>query len=336
MSTHPHAIDIHAHFYPEPYLRLMTDAGAPFDAGCDWSNPQGPRMWLGKHYRSVPLERKFIDIEARIEAMDACNVKVHVLSLTLPMVYWGGRELSLRLCQAFNDAVVAAHDRYPDRFLGFAILPLHQPDLAIQELDRIAKFPCFRGVYAATTILDKELSDPLFFPVYERLEAMRLPLFLHPLWVIGEERLERHRLHNALGNPFDSAVAASFLILDGTLDRFPKLDICLPHAGGALMSVIGRVNHCWSTQPALVKARPHEPRDYLRRFHYDTIAHSDSLLRFLIDEVGADRVMLGSDYCYAMGYERPVEVVTQHPRITDAERGLILHGNAERLLRLNA
>lgn len=191
-----------------------------------------------------------------------------------------------------------------------------------------------RGVYAATHVAGRELSDPLFYPVYERLEALGLPLFLHPLWVIGAERLTKHRLDNALGNVFDTAVAASHLILDGVLDRFPRLEICLPHAGGALMAVIGRVHHCWSTQPQLVAARPRGPLEYLRRFHYDTIAHSAPLLRFLIDQVGADRVMLGSDFCYAMGSERPVEVVTAHPHISATERALILSDNAKRLLRL--
>lgn len=333
MFAHQHTIDIHAHYYPKSYLDLMTEHGAPFDAGCDWSNPRGPRMKVGK-YLSIPLERKFIDLDERIQAMDQTGVAVQLLSLTLPMVYWAGNDLGPRLCRAFNDAIAAAHEQYPQRLFGFAVLPMHEPGLAVREIDRIASLPGVRGVYSATRILDRELSDAAFFPVYERLAEAGLPLFLHPLWVIGEERLDRHRLDNALGNPFDTAVAASYLILDGVLDRFPTLQICLPHAGGALMSVIGRVHHAWSTQPALMEKRPHGPEHYLRRFYYDTISHSPSLLRFLIDEVGADRVMLGSDFCYAMGYERPVEVVRDHPRISAAEQSLILAGNAERVLRL--
>ena len=331
--SHP-AIDIHAHYYPETFLRLLEKKGGPFAAGCDWSNPKGPRMKVGS-YLSIPLDRQFIDLDARLEAMEAQKVKVQVLSLTLPMVYWADRDLTQQLCWAFNDALVLAHEKHPSRLLGFAVLPMHEPDLAIKEAERVAKLPGIRGVYLATSILGKELSDESFFPVYERLEALGLPIFLHPLWVIGAaERLGRHRLDNALGNPFDTAVAASYLILDGVLDRFPKLEICLPHAGGALMSVIGRLQHCWSTQPDLVEKRPHGPLEYLRRFYYDTVAHSPSLLAFLIDEVGADRVMLGSDFCYAMGYERPVEVVTGHPRIDADRQALILGGNAARLLKL--
>lgn len=333
MFDHRHTIDIHAHYYPESYLELMAQHGAAFDAGCDRSDARGPRMKVGK-YSSIPLARRFIDLDERIHAMDQTGVAVQVLSLTLPMVYWAGRQLGQQLCWAFNDALVTAHEKFPQRLFGFAVLPMHEPDLAVKEIDRIATLPGMRGVYCATRVLDRELSNEAFYPVYERLAAVGLPLFLHPLWVIGEERLDRHRLDNALGNPFDTAVAASYLILDGVLDRFPTLQVCLPHAGGALMSVIGRVHHAWSTQPALVEKRPHGPLHYLRRFYYDTISHSPSLLRFLIDEVGADRVMLGSDFCYAMGYERPVEVVTSHPRISAAEQGLILAGNAQRLLRL--
>lgn len=325
------AIDIHAHYYPETYLKLMADEGAPFDGGCDFSDPRGPRMRAGK-YLSIPLDRDFIDIDARLQAMEEAHVDVHVLSLTLPMVYWAGRELAVKLCRAFNDAIVAAHEAHPDRLLGFAILPMHHPDLAIEEVERIRNAPGIKGVYVATTVEDRELSDPAFLPVYERLEDAGLPLFLHPLWPIGMDRLDRFRLDNCLGNPFDTAVAASYLILDGVLDRFPKLEICLPHAGGAIMSVIGRLQHGWSTQPDLVKKLPNGPQYYLRRFWYDTIAHSGPLLKFLIDEVGPDRVMLGSDFCYAMGYERPVEVVTEHPGLTDEQKAMILGGNAKRLL----
>lgn len=333
---HAHGgIDIHAHYYPEAYLKLMRDEGGPFDAGCDWSNTKGPRMKVGK-YLSIPLDREFIDLDARLQAMDEQHVQIHALSLSLPMVYWGGRKLGEKLCWAFNDAIVAAHDAHPDRLIGFAVLPMHVPDLAVQEIDRVSKLPGIRGVYAATRVLDRELSNEAFFPVYERLEDAGLPLFLHPLWVIGEERLDRFRFDNALGNPFDTAVAASYLIFDGVLDRFPKLEICLPHTGGALLSVIGRLNHCWTTQPALVEKMPRAPLDYLRRFHYDTITHSPSLLAYAIDLIGADRIMLGSDYCYAMGYDRPVEVVTEHPGIDAQQRQLILEGNAARLLRLPA
>lgn len=328
------AIDIHAHYYPETFLDLIAAEGGPFGASCDRSNPDGVRLKLGK-MQMPPLDASFTDLDARIRDMDACGVDVHALSLTVPMVYWAGRDLGQKLCWAFNDAIAAAHDAHPDRLIGFAVLPMHEPDLAAREVERVAALPGIRGVYAATHVVDRELSDEAFFPVYERLEDLGLPLFLHPVRVIGAERLGRWHFINSLGNPFDNAVAAAYLIFDGILDRFPGLEICLPHAGGALIAVIGRMTHAWKQIPDLrAKIPDRPPEDYLTRFYYDTITHSGPLLAYLIEQVGADRVMLGSDFCFGMGYDRPVEVVTEHPALDEPARAQILGGNARRLLRL--
>jgi aminocarboxymuconate-semialdehyde decarboxylase len=328
-------IDIHAHYYPEEFLKLIEEEGAPFDAAVDRSNPKGFSIKLGK-MQMPPLQASFTDLEARIADMDERKVDVHALSLTVPMVYWAGRDLGPKLCRAFNDGIAAAHVAHPDRLIGFAVPPMHEPDLAVEEVDRIADMPGMRGVYAATHVRDRELSDEAFFPVYERLEEYGLPLFLHPVRVIGAERLSRWHFVNTLGNPFDNAVAAAYLIFDGILDRFPKLEICLPHAGGALISVIGRMAHAWKEIPPLREKIPDKsPEEYLTRFYYDTITHDGPLLAYLIDRVGADRVMLGSDYCFGMGYDYPVEIVTEHAGIDEEAQALILGGNASRLLRLD-
>lgn len=329
------AIDIHAHYYPEAFLDLIAAEGGPFDASCDRRDPKGVRLRVGK-VQMPPLEANFVDLDKRIQDMDERGIDVHALSLTVPMVYWAGRELGQKLCWAFNDAIVEGHEAHPKRLIGFAVLPMHEPDLAVEEVERIAKLAGIRGVYAATHILDRELSDEAFFPVYERLEDLGLPLFLHPVRVIGAERLSRWHFVNSLGNPFDNAVAAAYLIFDGILDRFPKLEICLPHAGGALISIIGRMTHAWNIMPHLREKIPdRSPSDYLKRFYYDTITHDGPLLAYLIEQVGADRVMLGSDFCFGMGYDHPIEVVTEHPAIDEAAQAQILGGNARRLLRLS-
>jgi aminocarboxymuconate-semialdehyde decarboxylase len=190
-----------------------------------------------------------------------------------------------------------------------------------------------RGIYLGTNVRGKELTDPSFLPVFERIHALGVPIFLHPLNVIGAQRLANYHLHNLLGNPFDTAVAAANLIFSGLLDRFPKLQVCLPHAGGALPYLIGRLNHGWKVRQEC-RGLKKPPSSYLRRFTYDTISHAPESLNYLIKLVGADRVMIGSDYCFDMGYERPVEVITRLKGLTRAERAKILGGNAARLLGL--
>jgi len=326
------AIDIHSHYYPESYLRLIEAEGGPFGAHIE-RTPHGCKVRVGPLFAG-PIGSKFIDLDERLQEMDVQGVQAQALSLTQPMVYWATGDLSRRLSAAFNDAVALAHEKHPSRFFGLAVLPMQEPKLALAELERVSTLPGIRGVYMATRVLDRELSDAMFWPVYQRLEALQLPIFLHPVHVIGmEDRLKQYFLSNLLGNPFDTTVAASHLIFGQVMDRFPKLEVVLPHGGGALPSLIGRIEHGWRVRPEC-KHLPRSPRDYLRRFHYDTITHSTEGLTYLIDLVGADRILLGSDYCFDMGYHRPIEVLNGNRSLTPTDQSAILTLNAARLLRL--
>ena len=329
---HDHSpIDIHAHYYPEGYLRLIEKHGSRFDAGAritaEGFTITTPKIKIG------PLPLRFIDLDLRVAEMDEIGVDVHALSLTMPMVDFADGRFARDLSAAFNDGCAEAHARYPDRVVGFAMLPWHAPDLAVEELARAAKLPGIRGVYAPTHVLDNELGDEMFHPIYEMMQDLGLALFLHPIHVVEPKRLRRYYLNNLIGNPTESGIAAAHFIFSGTLDKYPKLEVCLPHAGGIFPYVVGRLDHGGKVRPEMAR-RDKGALDYLRRFHYDTISHSDSALAYLIDLVGADRVMLGSDYCFDMGYERPVDVVTSHPGIDQAARAQILSGNARKLLGL--
>ena len=174
----------------------------------------------------------------------------------------------------------------------------------------------------------------MFEPVFARIEALDLPVFLHPLTTLGGNRTKPYYLSNLLGNPFETAVAASHLIFGGVLDRHPKLQVNLPHGGGALPILIGRLDHGWEVRSEFDHARmPNPPSAYLQRFTYDTIVHSKSIMEFVIREVGAERVMIGSNYCFDMGVERPRELLEQI-NLPGAQRKMILSENAARLLKL--
>ena len=324
------SIDIHAHFVPEEYLRLIEAEGEPHGVRLR-PGPNGPFIVLGQ-VAIGPITAHYHDLHLRLKTMDAKGVAIHALSLMPPMVYWADAALGLHLARLVNDAMAEASRAHPERFVALATLPMQEPEAAASEVDRAVKELGCRGIYLGTNVRGKELTDSSLFPVFERIHALGVPILLHPLNVIGAQRLTSYYLHNLLGNPFDTAVAAANLIFSGLLDRFPKLNICLPHAGGAFPYLIGRLNHGWKVRQEC-KALKKPPSSYLRRFTYDTISHAPEALRYLINLVGADRVMLGSDFCFDMGYERPVEVVSAL-KLSRNDQEKILGGNAARLLRL--
>ena len=328
-KTGVHSIDIHAHYFPQSYFDLFNTEGfnSEFRMSEEGFFFTTPTQSYG------PLPTKFIDLKQRLADMDAQGVTMHALSLTGPMTYWVGGKLSLELARTWNDAAVAAHQTYPDRFVVLATLPMLDPDRAVDELNRVSKLPGVRGVYMGTYIGGRDLDDPLFETIFSRIAALDLPVFLHPLApAVGGNRLQPFSFTNLVAFPMDTTIAACHLIFGGVLDRHPKLQITLPHAGGLLPNLIGRLDHGWKVIPA-AKRCAQIPSAYLRRFTYDLISHSKPLMEYVISQVGADRIMLGSDYCYDVGYAQPVQVV-EELNLNSAQHRMILGGTAAKILRI--
>ena len=333
-------INTHAHWYPPEWVDLLEKEGNQNGAEVG-RNARGEVTFLktGAQFRGVEEKGKIafrhnqIDIEQRLKNMDDTRVDIQVLSLTTPMVYWAPPAFGLKLSQAFNDACSAVHLKHPERFLGMAMVPMQAPDLAVQEIERASRLPGICGIYMATHINGKNLDEKEFFPVYAKCEELNWPIFLHPGNPIGGDRTKKHFMVNFLGNPYDTGIAAASLMFGGVMDAFPKLDVMLPHAGGTFPALIGRMDHGTTMRPE-VKHMTKPPSEYLRRFHYDTIAHNSSFLMYMVREIGADRIVLGDDYPADMGYKRPVDVVDGLTDLTTSERNMILSSNAERLLRL--
>jgi aminocarboxymuconate-semialdehyde decarboxylase len=324
------AVDTHAHWYPADWLKLFERDGPA----------EGARLEHTTAGYTIRTERivnafdeQFVDLGLRLEGMARQRIDVHALSLTAPMVYWASPGLGLALAQAYNDAATAAHATHPQRFVGLAMLPMQAPDLALKELERAAKLPGMRGMYLATHVNGIDLDDRRFWDIYAKAEELGWPVFLHPIDTIGRERTTRYYLRNLLGNPYDTGVAAASLIFGGVLDAFPKLEVNLPHAGGTFPGLIGRLDHGTKVRPEL-RHMKRLPSAYLRRFTYDTIGHNDQINYNLIRMVGADRVVLGSDYCFDMGLADPLGDVERLDALSAAERDLIIGQTAVKLLRL--
>ena len=254
---------------------------------------------------------------------------------------WASPADAVRLAQIVNDAAVAAHEKYPDRFIAGLELPIRQPASALEELNRMAGKPGIRAVHLPNSM---ENGDFLFQPAYDalwaRCQELGYPILFHPLDGAdniygGKERLGNDlalsaNLNNTLGFSFESATTAAKFIITGTLDRFPTLDIVLPHSGGCFPYVAGRIERGLVAKKFALR-RPF--RDYVRRFHYDSIAYYPETLRFLVGLVGPDRVVIGSDGYAPMDVAEPNALLTQLA-LNAPDRDRILRGNAARLFRL--
>jgi len=328
-------VDVHAHWFAPEWVELLEREG----------NANGAKM--GKNDKGVStitipgvaLVSSFppdmVDLDRMVKAMDEAGIDIRLFSLTNPMINWAPPEFGARLARAFNDACAAAYAKYPRRFRGAMTLPMQAPEVALKELQRAATLPGICAVYMSMHVNGSNLDDQSFWPVYAQCEALGLPLCLHPVNPCGLERLARYHTRNLIGNPHEAAIAAADLMFGGVLDAFPRLEVVLPHAGGSFPWLIGRFDNGVATRKSELGHMKEFASSYLRRFYYDTISHHPQIMRYLIEMVGIDRILVGSDYNMDAGYPRPVEFVDRIPGLTPDERKAILEGNAARLLRLS-
>lgn len=325
-------LDLHAHYLPRSFLDAIEKEGGPYGAFLKKDGGDPTILVAGVPYG--PICRHYYETPPRLADMDKAGVDMQVLSLSPPMVYWADASLGARLARLYNDELAAACAAAPDRLAGLATLPLQDAGASIAELERSMLELKLRGAAIGSNIRGKELDDPELLPFFARAEELKALLFIHPIDVVGAgSRLKGYYIVNGLGNPFDTAIAASRLMYSGILDKFPKLQIVLAHAGGALPYVVGRLDHIYKVRPeAKAGHARRKPSAYLRRFHYDTIAHSTEALRYLVGLVGSDRVVVGSDYRYDMGFLDPLRPLDD---LKPADRKVILRGaSAEKMLRL--
>jgi aminocarboxymuconate-semialdehyde decarboxylase len=291
-------IDIHTHFIPPEFV-ADARAGRALDRialerrnGADWLvHPQGYRY---------PLSPEFFDLDARHDQMDTLGINAAVLSLTPTLFfYWLDAGAATDFCRQANDSL-ARFVRTSDRLEGVAVVPLQHPEAAAAELRRAVLELGLRGVEIGTTMEAVPLDDPRFDPFFRAAADLDAPVILHPYYVGTRPGLADFYMTNLTGNPLDTCIAASRLILSGFLDRHPRLRIVLVHAGGFMPFQIGRLDHGFRVRPEAKAAIQSPPSSYLRRFWYDTITHAATPLKFLIDLVGADRLLFGTDLPFDM------------------------------------
>jgi aminocarboxymuconate-semialdehyde decarboxylase len=234
-----------------------------------------------------------------------------------------------------NTALAALVRAHPARVAALGTVPLQDPALAARELETVVGSG-LAGVEIAASVRGVYLGDDRFRPFWDAAAALGAVVFIHPTTRgFDIPAFTRYHLGNAVGNPFETTITAADLVMSGVLESYPNLRIVLAHGGGAVLALRGRLGHAYEHVEA-ARARLRTPPDEsFRRFYYDTIVHDGTLLRQLIAHAGADHVVLGSDYPFDMGVERPADQMRALGLSADDERR-VLGGTAERLFGFRA
>lgn len=280
-------------------------------------------------------QAQLADLPGRLAAMDRMGVDVQVLSPSPGQYYyWADRDLAQHIVTEQNAHIAQTVAQHPERFAGLGTISLQHPDLAVEQLDRIAKLG-LKGFEISTTDGLRELADPAFEPLWARAEALGMIVFIHPLGSSLGARLDRHYLANIIGQPIETTIALSHLIFGGVLDRRPGLRIVAAHGGGYLPTYPDRSDHAWHNRPDS-KSMGRPLTEYLRQIWFDSLVYTPHALRDLIDRVGTSQVVVGTDYPFDMGHYAIDALIEGIADLSPAEREALRGGNALALLGLES
>jgi len=324
-------IDMHSHVIPKRIVDAITGDPATFAARL--RPAQGHSLVAHDQGYVYPLFPEFVDPEAKLESMDRKGIDISVISPAPPMFYyWADADLGLKVAGMVNDGVADMVAAHPARLRGMATLPMQHPDAAVAELERVVRDYGFKAVEVGTTIEGEQLAGTRFRTVLKRAAELGVFVFAHPYYVGSKAGLENYYLTNLIGNPLDTTSCVANLIFSGAMDEIPGLKIVLAHGGGFAPYQIGRLVHGHKVRK---EARAHtrtDPKALLKRFYFDSLVFEPAALRYLIDLVGADRIVIGTDSPFDMCDEQPAETLGHVPHISHAENHEICCGTALRLL----
>lgn len=325
-----HTLDVHTHHYTPEYFAAIRDSGGDYSFAKD---PTGRDIITLRGARFFGVTPAMTDLAARLDAMDRAGIDVAVLSLSTPNVFFLPADRQADLARRMNDAYAQAVAAHPDRIRAFASIPMDDPDAALAELHRSIDELRLNGVVLLSNIGGRPLTDPAYRPFLAEADRMGLCILLHPMIpAAGQEALREFVLGPIVAFPFDTTLAVARMCYAGVFRDFPRIRWIVAHAGGAVPWLMERLDNGWRD---FAENRAHIdelPSVYLKRLYYDTVTFSPHTLTMLRDLVGADHMVMGSDFPHLLGaIDRAVPSITSLA-IPEAEKDRILGGTARSIL----
>jgi aminocarboxymuconate-semialdehyde decarboxylase len=321
--------DLHTHYYPEAFFRLIEEVGGAFSFGSD---PTGRTIIRYRGSRFFGITPPMTDPARRLEVMDRVGIDVEVLSLSTPNVYFAPPERQAEVARLVNDAYADLAARHPTRFKGFASIPMDDPDAALRELERTQGELRINGVIVLSNINGRALTDPRYRPFFEECDRRRVCVFIHPMIPASAEPFAEYVLGPIIGFPFDTTLAVARLCYAGVFRELPNIRWILGHLGGAVPYLMERMDNGWRDFAECRVNIDELPSVYLKRLYYDTVSFSAPSLHLTRELVGADHMVMGSDYPHLLGsIDRAVSSIDSLD-IPAADKERIFGGTARTIL----
>ena len=329
------SIDIHAHILPRHATGLAN--GGEWHGYTMRTGDSGGNV-LTRQGKNTPLIPKMMFTpEQRLADMDSLGVDVHVLSSWTRLYHydWPTNDC-LPVARDCNDSLSELVKQWPDRFMGIGTLPMQDVNAAITELERCMTQLGLKGAQINDHVNGSPMGEEEFLPFWKAVEEMGAVILFHQSEgdTVVQYRSNNYHLNNTIGNLADRTITYASLVYGGVMDKHPNLKICLSHGGGYTAFGAGRLDRGWQVRSEARGTLHQPPSRYLSDFYYDCLTHSEDALRFLIDTVGIDQVVMGSDWPFDMAVDSPVEWLNGMSSITQPERDAIITTTLEELLGL--
>jgi aminocarboxymuconate-semialdehyde decarboxylase len=335
-QTAARAIDIHHHYIPLELIDEVKRNGKAL--GVEYFPPKTPkdnpfqiRFPNGNRLNPDP---RMTEVNNRLDAMTKGNIGIATVEVHTACVGYeldGNRGESWS--KLYNEAIMNLVKRHPDRFVGIATVPLQDPPRAARVLEHAIRDLRMSGVTIASNVVGRYFDSKDFDPFWQKAEELDVLMIMHPEWVLGSEKIGAYGLRTVCGNPADTTLSVGYMIYSGVFDRFPNLKLALLHGGGFFPYHLGRFDNGFRSSGASRIPAKQPPSKYLKNLYFDNLVYRVETVEYLKRMVGAEHVMVGTDYPFGLGDWMAAEKI-QMMNCTDSERAAMLHGNARKLLRI--